>query len=118
MSIVPDRAPGADAAVDVAVALRLLERFAADPPAEQPVMFVFADAHGIHMTGRWWKGATCSGDPTSRTWRSPHLSSSRTRNDQFASSVTSKSESTSPGGESEQHCRCFSLAAEGVQTPP
>jgi hypothetical protein len=55
MSVVPDLAPGADAAVDAALLLNLLREFAEDaaggsPPA-QPVMGAFLDAYALHMCG-------------------------------------------------------------------
>lgn len=55
MSVVPDLAPGADAAVDAALLLNLLREFAGDAaqgnaPA-QPVMGAFLDAQALHMRG-------------------------------------------------------------------
>jgi hypothetical protein len=50
MSVVPGLAPGADAAVDAALALTLLRRWAADPPP-RPVMFAFVDAFAEDETG-------------------------------------------------------------------
>ncbi|MCG3178470.1 MAG: hypothetical protein BIFFINMI_00797 [Phycisphaerae bacterium] len=50
MSIVPDLAPGADAAVDAAAALGLLRHFAADR-LSRPMLFAFADAYGINLLG-------------------------------------------------------------------
>lgn len=48
--IVPDLAPGADAAVDAALLLTLLERCAANRP-NQPVLFAFVDAFANNQAG-------------------------------------------------------------------
>jgi len=50
MSVVPDLAPGADVAVDVAMGLALLRHFTANPPA-RPVVVGFLDAQSINMLG-------------------------------------------------------------------
>lgn len=50
MSIVPEIAPGADGAVDVATALALLRVFSEQPP-ERPVLFAFLDAVAINQLG-------------------------------------------------------------------
>ena len=48
--VVPGRAPGADAAVDLAVALNALDHFARHRPA-RPLLFAFVDAYGISQLG-------------------------------------------------------------------
>lgn len=48
--VVPDLAPGADAAVDVAFAIAQLERLAANPPP-RPVLFAFVDAETVDHLG-------------------------------------------------------------------
>jgi len=50
VSMVQDMAHGADAAVDAALVLNLLEHFAANPP-KRPLLFVLADAQGINQLG-------------------------------------------------------------------
>ena len=50
MSVVPGLAPGADAAVDAALALTLLRRWAAAPPS-RPVLFAFVDAFAEDEAG-------------------------------------------------------------------
>lgn len=50
MSVVPGLAPGADAAVDAALALTLLRRWAAAPPP-RPVLFAFVDAFAEDEAG-------------------------------------------------------------------
>lgn len=50
MSVVPDLAPGADAAVDVAMGLTLLRHFSANPPS-RPVLIGFLDAYTINVLG-------------------------------------------------------------------
>ncbi len=50
MSVVPDLAPGADAAVDAALGLRLLRHFTAAAP-DRPVLVAFMDAQSINMLG-------------------------------------------------------------------
>ena len=50
LGVAPDLAPGADAAVDAATALNAL-RYFAQHPAEQPLLFVFADAYGLNQRG-------------------------------------------------------------------
>ncbi len=50
MSTILGLAPGADAAVDAALALNLLRTYAAHPPAK-PVLFAFVDAYGINQLG-------------------------------------------------------------------
>lgn len=49
-SIVPELAPGADGAVDVAFALNLLRAYAAHPP-HRPVLFAFIDAFSVNQLG-------------------------------------------------------------------
>jgi hypothetical protein len=48
--VIPALAPGADVAVDVALALELLSELAGNPPS-RPVLFVFADAYGMNQRG-------------------------------------------------------------------
>ncbi|MFO7900477.1 MAG: ABC transporter permease [Planctomycetota bacterium] len=48
--VVPEQAPGADRAVDVALALRALEHFAENPPS-RPILFAFIDAYAINQRG-------------------------------------------------------------------
>ena len=48
--IVPELAPGADAALDAALALNLMRALVTTPP-ERPVLFVFLDAQGINQLG-------------------------------------------------------------------
>jgi len=50
MSVVPQLAPGADAAVDLAVVLNLLRSFANNRPT-RPVLFAFVDAYGVNQLG-------------------------------------------------------------------
>jgi len=50
MSVVPELAPGADAAVDVAFALNLLRRCVGEAP-ERPVLFAFVDAYAMDQLG-------------------------------------------------------------------
>ncbi len=50
MSVVPDLAPGADNALDIATALAMLRRFADDPP-QRPVLFAFVDGYTIRQSG-------------------------------------------------------------------
>ncbi|MFC1462069.1 ABC transporter permease [Verrucomicrobiota bacterium] len=50
VSMVQGMAHGADAAIDAAVVLNLLEHFAANP-AKRPFLFVLADAQGINQLG-------------------------------------------------------------------
>jgi FtsX-like permease family protein len=49
-SIVPELAPGADSAIDTALALQALEHFAQAPP-KRPVLFAFIDAYGMNQRG-------------------------------------------------------------------
>ncbi len=50
MSVVPELAPGADAAVDAALALELIKYSSKNPP-RHPVMFAFVDAYAINQLG-------------------------------------------------------------------
>ncbi len=50
MSVVPELAPGADRAVDVAAALNLLRYFAEHPPA-RPLLVAFVDAYASNQRG-------------------------------------------------------------------
>jgi len=50
MSVIPELAPGADGAVNVAVALNLLRYFAGHPTA-RPVLFAFTDAYAVNHRG-------------------------------------------------------------------
>ncbi|MFH1732770.1 MAG: FtsX-like permease family protein [Planctomycetota bacterium] len=50
MSVVPAAAPGADAAVDVAVALNVL-RHAAQHPPKRPLLVAFTDAYATNQVG-------------------------------------------------------------------
>ena len=50
MSLVPELAPGADAAIDTALALHLLRRFVDRPPS-RPLLFCFIDAFGHNQVG-------------------------------------------------------------------
>lgn len=50
VSIVPELAPGADAAVDACVALNLLRHFARHPPA-RPLLFAFVDGYVVNQLG-------------------------------------------------------------------
>ena len=50
MSTIMGLAPGADAAVDSALLLNLVHKYAAAPPAK-PVLFAFVDAYGINQLG-------------------------------------------------------------------
>lgn len=50
MSMVPGHCPGADAAVDVGLAMELVKEFSQNPPA-RPVLFTFLDAWGIYHLG-------------------------------------------------------------------
>lgn len=50
MSVIPELAPGADGAVDVAVALNLL-RYFAEHPTIRPVLFAFTDAYAVNQRG-------------------------------------------------------------------
>jgi len=57
MCMIPELAAGADAAVDTALALTLMRRFAEDPP-EHPVLFTFLDGFSLNMKGiRYMLGA-------------------------------------------------------------
>lgn len=50
MSVVPELAPGADAAIDSAFLLNVLRHFAAHPPG-RPVLFTFLDGYSIAHLG-------------------------------------------------------------------
>ncbi len=50
MSVVPELAPGADAALDVAAALNLLRQYSRTAPA-RPLLFAFLDAYTINQLG-------------------------------------------------------------------
>lgn len=50
MSVVPQLAPGADNAVDTALALNVLRLYARRPPA-RPVLFAFVDAYAFNQLG-------------------------------------------------------------------
>jgi hypothetical protein len=62
--VVPGLAPGADDAVDVALALNALRHFARTPPA-RPLFFAFADAYGINQLGLRRMLIALAADPTS-----------------------------------------------------
>ena len=66
MCMIPELAPGADAAVDTALALNLMRRLAANP-AEHPVLFTFIDGFSLYMKGlRTMLGALASPDADRR----------------------------------------------------
>ncbi len=65
VSVVPNRAPGAEAAGNAAALLETARQFAEDPPA-RTVLFVFTDAHFLGMSGaanfiRWFSEANTNG---------------------------------------------------------
>lgn len=66
MSAVPELAPGADSAVDVALALAALRTYSQNPP-ERPLLFAFVDAYGFNQRGLREMLATLS--PTTRNRR-------------------------------------------------
>jgi len=67
--VVPELAAGADAAVDVAVALNALRDLARNRPG-RPILFAFVDAYGINQLGLRQMLVALAVDPKSRTKRS------------------------------------------------
>ncbi len=65
MCMIPERSPGADTAVDVAVALAMLRQFAEFPP-EHPFLFAFIDSFAINMRGMRFMLAALAAPPSSR----------------------------------------------------
>ncbi len=65
MSVVPELAPGADAAVDAAFGLNALRRFAANPP-RRPVLFTFIDGYAFDQRGLREMLVTLAADPQGR----------------------------------------------------
>ncbi len=78
---VPTQAPGADVAVDIAVALNALRDFVADPPA-RPLLFAFIDAYAVNQFGLREMLATLCSAPDEGT-RVECLEGDRERADEY-----------------------------------